>query len=181
MRITAWLGLVPALLAASPALGAISVPRQGFYVDAGAGGMLGDVPLAAGLGWQGGIGAWWGRYDDEYALGRFTSVGVGARGGVWEGAPLAIVAEARKGTDIFVIGWHGFLAGGATFGDEGLGAVAEAGVGVKGRFRFSGPLVGYQLRVHGGATLGAEGVGALALLTLGVEIAAPFTAVREDE
>ena len=51
----------------------------GPYVDVAGGLALSDAPIAAGPGWMGGLGWWFGRYDESYAIGRYTSIGANVR------------------------------------------------------------------------------------------------------
>lgn len=165
---------LPLLLVLWPAAAsALPTTRSGPYVDALVGAM-GTVPLSGGLSWEAGAGWWFGPYDEDYAIGRFTSVGVGLRQDLRGGALFtALPVEVRRGLDVIVLGGHGFLAAGPTFAGDDVGALVEGGAGVKGRFRFSGPFVGYVLRARLGAEIGGGDVIGRGALTLGVEWAAP--------
>lgn len=164
--------------AAALAGGGIAAPRSGWWVDAGAGIGLSAPLLAAWPLGDASIGAWFGPYDDDYAIGRYTGVGVGVRPGVLgtPSLPGAALIEVRRGLDLLVVGAHVFAAAGPMF-DGDHAALIEVGGGAKGRFRPTGRYVGWQVRARAGAAIG-QGVAAEAGLTLGVELASPWGASR---
>ncbi|MEM6930257.1 MAG: hypothetical protein AAF602_25175, partial [Myxococcota bacterium] len=97
---------------ASVALGAsLSRPQAGPALDVGGGiGWSGEpVAVAAQLS----AGGWFGRYDDDFAIGRhwwFGATGrLRARSARVEIAPMI---EIRRGIDLLVAGVQGFVAGG---------------------------------------------------------------------
>lgn len=159
---------------------ALTLPRNGPYVHAGGGALGGGAPFAVAPAWEAGAGVWFGPYDEEYALGRFTSVGVGARQDFRGGAPVtALVGEVRRGTDVLVVGWHGFVAGGALTAGGAWGALGEAGVGGRLRVRQLGTrYLGVSVRAHGGVEAIAGAIGPRAMLTVGLELSRPFRVTR---
>ena len=164
----------------------------GPYVDVAGGLALADAPIAAGPGWMGGLGWWFGRYDEAYAIGRYVSIGATLRqdwvhlakprGPTVRTAPLL---ELRKGNDLIVGGVSAFVAGGPVFvasptgpGDKDAGFdldyTARAGVGAEfRRHRFWG----LTLRLEGGADIGDQVSGQFSVL-LGVQFSRPAGEVR---
>jgi hypothetical protein len=170
------------LLLAPLSAAALTRPQSGPYLDLAGGGVFGGAPFAAGVAWRVDAGVWFGPYDNEFALGRFWSVGVGLRQDLRDGGlHSAVVAEVRRGMDIIVLGGHVWLAGGPQWiAPQQLGAVADAGVGIKARIRTFGPLLGILLRLGGGVETGrggapdASAVAGRGTATLGFEFAKPW-------
>ncbi len=137
------------LLVASPAA-AITTPQHGAMFQIGAGGTFDlGAPSYAGPGWSGGVAWWWGRYDDVYAIGRFTALGITARQAWIAGALETIPAlELRRGSDVIVVGYHGFVSAGPVFRAQAIGAEVLVGGGVKWRFK---PKLGLGLKLGAGA------------------------------
>lgn len=123
--------------------------QHGPYLHAGPGLAIGiGSPVQVWPAWRAGGGWWLGRYDEVYALGRYTAVGLDVRQG-WRRGVLSTqpMLEVRRGTDVLVIGYHAFLAAGPEFAGGELGLVALLGAGLKWRFK---PHLGLMLRVGGG-------------------------------
>ncbi|MCA9569522.1 MAG: hypothetical protein KC656_16865 [Myxococcales bacterium] len=109
---------------------ALQSPMSGPSLELGIGGGVasggGAGSAHASLGW------WFGRYDDEYALGRFTAllatprVDVGSRGPTLTG-----LVELRRAMDLFVVAPYWMLAAGPTIAEDGLGVAVRGGGGVK--------------------------------------------------
>ncbi len=129
---------------------ALSQPRQGPYVDVSGGLSAELLPTALGPEWGLSAGWWWGEYDDVYALGRYTALGLTLRQ-AWVAGGLRTLpqVEVRRGTDVLVVGYHAFLSAGPELGERGLGAVALIGGGAKMRFT---PHVGLGVRVAAGVS-----------------------------
>lgn len=159
---------------------ALTMQQSGPYVDAGAGLGLGNGPLDAGVGWGAGVGWWAGRYDDAYAVGRYWGAGAMVRqdwiGGTLRTAPML---EVRRGLDLVVLGWHGFLAGGplvvSRSGDSVVGGTGRVGIGAE--FRRTRYL-GLTLRLEGGADFGGGNVAAAGAALLGVQFSRPSGKTR---
>lgn len=143
-----WLPVL--ILALAPvAAHAITQPSHGLYVGA-AGGVAAELgPARAGPGWQVGAGWWWGRYDEVYALGQFTSVGVTLRQSFLDGGLRSTPQlEVRRGSDVLVVGYHAFLGVGPEIRPDGAGVSALLGGGAKWRFT---PHWGIGVRAGAGA------------------------------
>jgi len=138
------------LLALPCSAAAMTSARQGIYAATG-GGVVFDsaAPVAVGPTWNLSAGWWAGRYDEVYALGRFTGLGITLRQG-WERGALrtAPALEVRRGTDVLVIAYHAFLSVGPVFASGAVGVEGLLGAGVKYRFR---PHLGVGLRLGAGA------------------------------
>ena len=160
--------------AAALAGGGIASPRSGLWADAGAGVSASGDPIAVSPGADVSIGAWFGPYDDDYAIGRYTGIGMAVRPEIRGGAfaPGSAVIEVRRGIDLLVVGAHVFAAAGSTL-DRDPSAVIEIGGGAKGRLRPTGRYVGWQVRARVGAAVGPR-VTPEAGVTLGVEFASPW-------
>lgn len=89
----------------------------------------------AGAGWQAGGGYWWGRYDPDYALGRYWGLGLTARQD-WVRGELQTVPlmELRRGNDLIVGGFHWFASAGPVVRAQAIGVEGRVGGGA--RFRF---------------------------------------------
>jgi len=157
----------------------------GPYVDVAGGLALSDAPIAAGPGWMGGLGWWFGRYDESYAIGRYTSIGANLRqewvqlahdqGATVRTAPLL---ELRKGNDLIVAGVSAFIAGGPVLVRTPRGSAvdytARAGVGAEfRRHRFWG----LTIRLEGGVDFGDQVSGVFSTL-VGVQFSRPARAVK---
>lgn len=157
------------LLGTALAASGLADQRAGAWVDAHAGLGLAGAPAAVGFGSDASVGVWSGRYDPDYALGRYVGVGVGVRTG--PRGHLAGLLEVRRGVDLLIMGLHGF---GAVGWDLGLDApLAEVGFGVKARVRPTGRFVGWELRVRAGAEF-ADQVRPVGGVTLGAAFAGPW-------
>ncbi len=161
---------------------------SGPYLDVAGGLGMGDAPMAAGPGWMGGFGWWFGRYDSAYAIGRYTSIGVnvrqdllhlgGAKGSPPQAMRTAPLLELRKGNDLIVAGVSGFLAGGPLLTSVGnstsLDYTARGGVGAEfRRHRYWG----LTLRLEGGVDIGDQVSGVFSTL-LGVQFSRPARLVE---
>jgi hypothetical protein len=132
----------------APAL-AITEPTSGVWLDVGGGSGFGGTPAAT----PGGIvsiGGFHGRYDHEYALGRYWAWGATWRPGYAGGLQQDVLFEVRRGVDIIVAAPFFGLAGGVGLGAATTG-VAEATGGVKWRWQRT---IGLSLRVGAGARFG---------------------------
>jgi len=126
--------------------------RSGPVFDLAAGAGFDAPPVAGGVSGLVGFGWWVGPYDDSYAIGRFWSVGgvarVASRPGGLRATPLL---EVRRGVDLIVASWHGFLSAGpmiqASDGQSVVGASVRTGFGAE--FRTS-RFWGLTLRVEAG-------------------------------
>jgi hypothetical protein len=160
---------------------AITNDHSGYYASIGGGIGLGDAPIRPGPGWLGAAGIWWGQYDDAYAIGRFTSLGVTLRQDLpTTGLRTAPMLEVRRGWDLIVTQVHGFVAGGPVLAPTArqgtaTGATARAGFGARYRFhRFWG----LSLRLEGGADFIGGGVGATCAALLTLDRSRPFGPVE---
>ncbi len=157
------------LLGTALAASGLADQRAGAWADAHAGLGVGGAPAGVGFGTDSSVGVWSGRYDPDYALGRYVGVGLGLRTG--PDGLLAGMLEVRRGVDLLIVGLHGF---GAAGWDLGAGApLAEIGLGVKARVRPTGRFVGWELRLRGGAEF-ADTVRPVGCVTLGAAFAAPW-------
>jgi hypothetical protein len=158
---------------------------SGPYLDVAGGLGMGDAPMAAGPGWMGGLGWWFGRYDEAYAIGRYTSIGATLRqdwvhlshktGATVRTAPML---EIRRGNDLIVAGVSGFVAGGPVIVQtpqrRTLDYTARAGIGAEfRRHRFWG----LTLRLEGGADIGDQVSGVFSTL-VGVQFSRPAKTVK---
>jgi len=110
-----------------------------------------------------GVAGWWfGEYDEVYAFGRFTGVGLSVSPHVLPGKPMTLAElEVRRGWDLFVVQLVGALRGGIelpTLDTESTHWSARAAGQVKWRIR---PKFGLILGASGGV-IGANDSGALA-------------------
>jgi hypothetical protein len=137
------------LLALPCTAAAITSPQHGIYVAAGGGAAV-DIaaPSAAGPAWDLSVGWWIGRYDEVYALGRFTGLGITVRQD-WERDALrtAPAVEVRRGTDVLVVAYHAFLSVGPVLTSGATGVEGLVGAAVKYRFQ---PHLGVGLRLGAG-------------------------------
>lgn len=88
-------------------------PAAGVQVDLGAGLGVGDLPWTPGVGWTLAVGGWWGRYDEEGALGRHVAVLARVRQDLQQGELRTYPGlEVRRGIDLLVVGlrFGGFVA-----------------------------------------------------------------------
>lgn len=157
------------LLGTALAGSGLADPRAGAWADVHAGLGVGGAPFTAGFGSDASAGVWVGRYDPDYALGRYLGAGLGLRTG-----PDGLVAgmvEVRRGVDLLIVGLHGFGAAGWDFG--GSAPLVEVGLGVKARVRPTGRFVGWEVRLRGGAEF-ADVVHPVGALTLGASFAGPW-------
>lgn len=160
--------LVPLLLAALPAH-AFQSPMSGPSVEIGVGGgyaaQRGAGSAHASLGW------WFGRYDDDYALGRFTAVLATPRLDLTSERPvLTGLLEIRRAMDLFVLAPHYLVAAGPVYDGEHLGVALRAGGGLK--FRRT-PELGFVARLEAGADLVGGNVRPAVVATVGVGWSAP--------
>lgn len=154
---------------------AMTTSQTGILITVGAGGTL-DIgaPTVIAPAWTTGASFWWGRYDEVYALGRFTSVGIEVRQAWIHGALEAIPAlEVRRGNDVLVVGYHGFLSVGPVIRPGAVGVEALLGGGVKWRFR---PHHGLMLRAGAGVAWVDDTVSGRVILRLAYEFGSPFKA-----
>lgn len=136
--------MLVALALSSTSAHALQRPRSGPLVEVGVGGGAargrGELMVQPTLAW------WFGRYDDDYALGRFTAIGVTPRIGIGKDGPsLSPMLEVRRSMDLFVLAPHYLITAGPTFGPTGMGVSARVGGGLKFRrsktLGFTGRLV----------------------------------------
>lgn len=167
-----WLLALLCLLVASPAA-ALTTSQAGILATASGGGTLdAGATTTFSPGWTAGAAIWWGRYDEVYALGRFTSLGITLRQAWHVGTLETIPAlELRRGNDVLVVGYHAFLSVGPVLRGGAVGGEALLGGGVKWRFL---PKLGLLLRVGGGAAWVDGRWSGRALVRLGLEAATPF-------
>lgn len=161
---TAWFRAFPLAVlcwSSSPAMAGLSDPSAGMTVDFGAGLGVGGQPFRSGLGWTVGVGGWFGKYDESFAIGRhiaFTArirqdATFGSRGAMLRSAPML---EVTRGVDLLVVGLRAGAAGGAILETPLGGGPTEVGGTVRGfgavvyRFR---PRVGLTLRVDAGVDI----------------------------
>lgn len=160
-----------ACLVAFPAR-AMTDPMAGVLFTLAPGGTAGISPGGFYPGWDLSAMAWWGRYDDVYALGRFNAIGVTGRQAWIEGALRTVPAlEFRRGNDVVVVGYYGFLSVGPDLGDGPVGVEALLGGGLKYRFT---PRWGTGLRVGAGPTYKDGDWGGRVIVRAFLEFAAPF-------
>jgi len=122
------------------------------------------IDVAAGIGWSGSpdpvavagslsAGAWFGRYDDDFAIGRHWWLGatgrVRGRAGRVELAPML---EVRRGIDLLVAGVQGFVAGGVVVDVAGAEEARPVGFTAIG-----GLVTRYRRTRHVSALLRLEG------------------------
>jgi hypothetical protein len=128
---------------------ALTSPQSGPGVEVTAGLGLADAPVSARLGAAVSAGWWFGHYDDQYSLGRYTWIGPTVRAEVLPGdLRVAPMLELRRGIDLVVAGVAPFVAGGPLLAGDALGGTARAGVVAK--FRRTRHL-GFVLRLEAGA------------------------------
>ncbi len=118
-------------------------PRSGPLLELGTGPGFAEGRLTSSshiaTGW------WFGRYDDEYALGRFTAIVLTPRLDVHpDGLRVAGMLELRRAVDLLVLAPHGFIAAGVIGGG---GITARAGLGLKLRRTRT---LGWVARLEGG-------------------------------
>lgn len=166
--------MVLALLAcfvAAPA-SAMTDPMAGALFTLAGGGTSAISPGAFGPGWDGSVLLWWGRYDDVYALGRFNAIGVTVRQAWLDGALRTTPAlEYRRGNDVVVVGYHGFLSVGPDLGGGPVGVEALIGGGAKYRFE---PRWGVGLRAGAGVVYKDGDWSGRIVFRVAVEFATPF-------
>jgi len=163
-----------ACLVATPSF-AMTDPMAGVLFTLGGGGAAGIAPGAFGPGWDASAMVWWGRYDDVYAIGRFNALGVTARQSWLDGTLRTVPAlEYRRGNDVVVVGYHGFVSVGPTFGGESVGVEALIGGGVKYRFA---PRWGVGLRAGAGPVYEDGVVSGRIVFGLAFEFATPFRSI----
>lgn len=147
------------------------------------------------MGWYGHLGIWVGRYDDDMALGRHWGFAVTARQdwitppshpvGLLRTAPMF---EIRRGLDLLVVGFSGFIAGGPLLETQAKatalsGGTARIGGNVKWRFHASW---GLNLRVEAGVDVFDEASGPIRVggqlgVTLGIEFAEMFKNKKDHD
>jgi len=166
--------LLLALLLLTPTRAwSLSQPGSGLTLD-----LVGDVgfaspPAAPALGGSATVALWRGRYDDSYAVGRFSSVGLRTElHALQHDTGLTFLVEGRRGMDLLIIKpWFTFAVGAEALGDRWNPALRVGG-GAKLRLaRFVGPVV----RLDGGPVFLDGRVGARVNLGLGVDWSHPFT------
>lgn len=160
---------------------AITEDHIGAYGSLGGGLALAEAPLRPAPGWFAAAGFWWGQYDNAYAIGKFTSIGLAARQTLGpSGLRTAPMLEVRRGYDLIVTQVHGFVAGGPVIaalprGDTAIGGTVRAGGAARYRFhRFWG----VSLRLEGGVDYvqgRAMGTGAC-FMTL--DVSRPFSGLE---
>lgn len=176
-----WIPLLALLFVAPPARASLGGPSHGMYAQiAGGGGML-VPPLGGAIGWQAGGGGWIGRYDDDYALGRYWGFGfIGRQDRVYlpGGASLRTVPliEVRRGMDLLVLGVQGYVAAGPLFSAQTghslqVGGAIRAGGGIKYRFK---PHWGLTATAEAGVDILGGSAQARLALRLGVEFSTPI-------
>jgi hypothetical protein len=160
--------VVLSLLLAGPAW-ALQTTRSGPLLELAAGGGVAGA-RATGTG-QLTMGWWRGRYDDEYALGRFSALLLTTRADLGRDAlRVAPMLEARRSVDLFVVApWIGLSAGPLVVQDE-VGVSMRAAGGLK--FRRSRTL-GFTGRLSAGADVLAGRVTPAVHLTIGVGWSTP--------
>jgi len=160
-----------------PAHASISAQRTGvlFGFDVGSGN--GGLPFAGGVGWHAGLGLWVGKYDDDMALGRHWAFTASVRQD-WLPGDLTLrsagMLEIRRGFDLVVVGFSGFVSAGPLLHTvsttEVIGGAARVGGNVKWRFHAHW---GLNLRVDAGVDVYTTGptvqVGGALGATLGLE------------
>lgn len=166
-----WL-LLAFTLWSTPAL-ALTDPRQGLWVELGAGGLLDTgSPVAFAPSWGLSMGVWFGQYDEDFAIGRYGGIGITLRQAWLRGELVTLPSlELRKGVDVIVVGYHGFLHVGPQITDNGVGLEGLLGVGAKYRFK---PHWGVGVRLGAGAAWADERVTARAEARLTLCWAASF-------
>lgn len=163
--------IVSAALLQAPAAFALADPMAGMYAEVAGSAELHGTPIAGDVGGQVGLGWWSGRYDDNFAFGRFWSVGGAYRLGALGGLRHTALLEVRRGADLLVATPYVALVGGAGLAPGGVAPIAQLGVG--GRFRTS-RFYSLSLRLDAGASFSAAGVAPLLGTRLGVTFARPF-------
>ena len=151
---------------------AMTDPMAGIALALAPGGTATISPGGIGPGWGASAMFWWGRYDDVYALGRFNAIGVTVRQAWLDGALVTTPAlEYRRGNDVVVVGYHGFVSVGPDFRGGSVGIEALAGGRVKYRFA---PKWGVGLEAAGGPVWHPEDWSGRVVFRLFVEYATPF-------
>ncbi len=166
--------MVLALLACLVALPAHAMtdPMAGIVATLGGGGTATIAPGGIGPGWDGSALLWWGRYDDVYALGRFNAIGVTVRQAWLDGELRTVPAlEYRRGNDVVVVGYHGFLSVGPDLGGGPVGL--EAMIGFAAKYRFT-PRWGVGLEVGAGPVYKAGDWSGRIAFRAQFEFATPF-------
>lgn len=161
---------------------ALAEPQVGPLVEVVGGFGAGGAPFHPGFGAAATVHLWAGRYDDQYAIGRYWSVGPTFRADYTLATSttpaalrLAPLFEVRRGLELIVVGLNGFVGGGPLFvapddGELTLGATARAGLGLEyRRSRFWGVAV----RLEGGADFVGDSVGAVAGALVGFQFSRP--------
>lgn len=157
------------LLAAVWTAHALTGDRHGITVDLGAGGGF-EAARWAGTARLAAVG-WWGRYDDQYALGRHFAVGADLTGSLADdGVAGRALVTVRRGVDLLVVGWHVGLGAGPALAVGDLGGAARAEVGI--RLRRS-RTVGIGFRLDGGADWLGGALHPAGGLALGVNLGGP--------
>ena len=162
-------------LALATAHAAITSERTGAYVDTTFGLGMGSTPFASSGAFSASFGAWHGNYDQDLSFGRFWGAGLTIEQTFRPDAGLrtAYLAEVRRGSDLVVVGMHGFLSAGALVVEPGpsgsLGSVGLAArAGGAAEFRRSSSL-GVALRLAVGVDLVDSQVSPAGSLTIGVQ------------
>jgi hypothetical protein len=158
------------LLAWIASASALTDDRYGLTVDLG-GGIGWEAARTAGLA-RAATSYWWGRYDEEYALGRYFALGADLTAGFASGAPSGRgLIQVRRGVDLLVVGWHLGLGAGPALASSGtLGGAARAELGV--RLRRS-RTVAFALRLDAGADWLDGAVHPAGGATLGLSLGGP--------
>ena len=168
------------LLVALTSAHAITEDHAGAYGSIGGGLAITEAPARPAPGWFAAGGFWWGQYDNAYAIGKFTGLGVAAHQTLGpSGLRTAPMLEVRRGFDLIVTQVHGFVSGGPllTTSAEGttVGATARAGLGARYRFhRFWG----VSLRLEGGADFSSGPVAGVGSALVTFDVSRPFSSVE---
>lgn len=155
---------------------AFTEPQTGGRVEAGVGLGLSGAPVRPAFGGHLHLGWFSGKFDPDFALGRYWEFGVTGRIDTrFDGsARLAPMVEVRRGTDLVVAGVAPFLAAGplvVTGDDAAVGWTARAGVGIAYRaHRFRSVM----LRLEAGADVVAGRPSFAGGVLLGVAFGRPF-------
>lgn len=149
---------------------ALQSTQSGPLLELGVGGGLGSAQ-AVGTG-QLTLGWWRGRYDDDYALGRFTAFLVTQQLDLGQQTTrYSPMAEVRRSVDLFVVApWYG-VAAGPLVANGTTGAAIRAVGGLK--FRRSRK-AGFTARLAGGLDVLDGRVHPAVALTLGVGWSSPI-------
>lgn len=153
------------LFAAAPAVAQTSA-QTGLWYEGSGGIGLGGAPLQSSWTTRGGLGLWWGNYDDRLALGRSWGVGAAVRYEPGRGVPrIAPSVELRRQIDLLVIGLRWRVQAGPEWHGATLGAGARVGGTLVVRPR---PWLGPMIDVEAGASYIAGRVRPAVALSVGL-------------